>query len=626
MLQNSKLSNFIKEKKLSIKLILVYNLANLIIAAVFYFILPIILNYPPDYVTRNFQLTGVLYHHQLMIILSLVDIIGSILLYIVLKDINLYIGSSAISSHKGSQLSPKYAYLPLFLYFVPIIGSIVITFLFFLAIKVPAIIIVKTLLLIFVAATLEANILLIISKNIIRKLLQKKFLSYSSSINYLSLKSRLPLQIIPLLVISVIFIALICYSRYIEEKSDLLYQIYHPELEKSLGNLPHEVNTDVLISRLEQLSKKVEAEEFFILTPTHKLITLKDTTFDKCFTYELYNALAANKDRIYGITSKTQGIVKIINNNRENWLVGIKYNVSSKLIITYLILSALILLLISIGFLIFITNDLVNDIRHVSINLHKIANRNSLMEHQKLPITSYDEIGDLIISFNQILDLDKEYISTVEELAIAKERNRFSRDVHDTLGQTITNLVGCLDLIRLYLYSSPQKAENYLDKATRTAKEGLTEVKKALSGFSGLTTDNTGLNFLIKQIESLIASYQSNKLKVEFNVFGPDSSIHLKISEAIYRVCQEALTNSVIHGKAHYIKIDLDISSDNIALSIINDGRGCQEIKKGRGLSGMEARVRELAGKINFSSDKTGFKISVNIPINESKSEPLINI
>lgn len=617
MLRNSKLSNFIKEKKLSFKLILVYNLANLIIAAVFYFILPIILNYPPDYVTRNFQLTGVFYHHQLLIILSLVEIIGSILLYIVLKDINLYIGSSTISSHKGSHLSSKYAYLPLFLYFMPIIGSIIITLLFFMAIKIPTIIIFKTLLLIFVAATLEANILLIFSKNIIRKLLQKKFLSYSSSINYLSLKSRLPLQIIPLLVISIIFIALICYSRYIEEKSDLIYQIYHPALEKSLQNLPHEVNTDVLISRLEQLRKKVTAEEFFILTPTHKLITLNDTSFDKFFTYELYNALTAKKDRIYGITSKTQGIVKTIKNKDENWLVGIKYNISSKLIITYMILSALILLLISIGFLIFMTNDLVNDIRHVSINLNKITNRNSLMEHQKLPITSYDEIGDLIISFNQILDLDKENISIAEELAIAKERNRFSRDVHDTLGQTITNLVGCLDLIRLYLYSSPEKAENYLDKATQTAKLGLSEVKKVLSGFSGLTSENISLNSLIKKIELLIKNYQSNKVKVEFNVFGPNSNISLSSSEVIYRICQEALTNAIKHGNAQCIKIDLEIQSDIIVLSIFNDGIGCPDIKKGNGLSWMEERVKELDGSIKFSSNKAGFKIIANIPISK---------
>ena len=621
-----KLSNFVKERKQCFKLILVYSLANLIVAAVFYFILPIILNYPRDYVARNFQLTGVLYHHQYIIILSLAEIIGSVALLILLKDIDFQLISLADGSRKNKCLHSKYASLPLVLYSMPIIGGIIIPLLFFMALKIPAIIITKTLLLIFVATTLEANIMFIYSKSMVRKILQKKFLSYSTSTNYFSLKIRLSLLIIPLFIVSIIFIALFGYSRHIEEKGDYLYQIYLQEFEQSFTNLPSEINNDILLHRLGQLNNTTNFGDLFILTPTKELITLNNSNFDKFFTLELFNALKTNRDRIYGITSETQGIVKTINRINGKWLVGIKYNISSKTIIIHLILGALILFIICIGFLFLITNDLVNDIRRVSNNLNQIANPNSLTEHQKLPITSYDEIGDLIRSFNKILDLEKERISAARELAVAKERNRFARDVHDTLGQTITNLVGCLDMIRLYLNFSPEKAENYLEKATRIAKVGLTEVKQALSGFSGLTIDSTGLNFLIKQMELLIISYQSNKIKVEFNVFGPNSSINLEISEVIYRVCQEALTNAVKHGKAHYIKIDLEIRSDNIALSIFNDGIGCQEITKGHGLSGMEARVKELDGLINFSSDKTGFKISANIPVNERKSETVINI
>ncbi len=93
MLQHSPLWSFIKQRKLCLQLMVVYNLANLFIGAVFYFMLPIILNYSPNFIARNHQLTGVLYHHQFLIILSLIGITGSIALFVLLKDINLHINS-----------------------------------------------------------------------------------------------------------------------------------------------------------------------------------------------------------------------------------------------------------------------------------------------------------------------------------------------------------------------------------------------------------------------------------------------------------------------------------------------------------------------------------------------------
>ncbi len=161
------------------------------------------------------------------------------------------------------------------------------------------------------------------------------------------------------------------------------------------------IPTIIIIKTLLLIFVAANSEDFFILTPKNELITLNETAFDQVFSLELSRALTADKDRIYGITSETQGIVKTIKNHDEIWLVGFKYNISSKMIIAYLILGALILLSISIAFLLFTTNDLANDIRHVSINLNKIANRSSLMEHQKLPITSYPDLK--LLSIFQLL-------------------------------------------------------------------------------------------------------------------------------------------------------------------------------------------------------------------------------
>jgi signal transduction histidine kinase len=84
----------------------------------------------------------------------------------------------------------------------------------------------------------------------------------------------------------------------------------------------------------------------------------------------------------------------------------------------------------------------------------------------------------------------------------------------------------------------------------------------------------------------------------------------------IYRICQEALTNSLRHGKATNVSIILRLSDDMISLYIIDDGVGCKNIKKSIGLSNMENRVMELGGKISFGSDgEKGFNINVDFPL-----------
>jgi signal transduction histidine kinase len=86
--------------------------------------------------------------------------------------------------------------------------------------------------------------------------------------------------------------------------------------------------------------------------------------------------------------------------------------------------------------------------------------------------------------------------------------------------------------------------------------------------------------------------------------------------DALYRLCQEAITNSTRHGKAKNTNIILKFSEDKIRLFIFDDGCGCQNIKKGFGLSGMEQRIHNIHGSIVYGSDgESGFNIRVELPL-----------
>ena len=86
-------------------------------------------------------------------------------------------------------------------------------------------------------------------------------------------------------------------------------------------------------------------------------------------------------------------------------------------------------------------------------------------------------------------------------------------------------------------------------------------------------------------------------------------------TSVVYRICQEALTNALRHGKAHNVSITVELDEEWLCLAVMDDGRGCQEFQKGHGLHGMEERVIHLNGNIVYNHGKPGFSIFVMIPL-----------
>lgn len=87
---------------------------------------------------------------------------------------------------------------------------------------------------------------------------------------------------------------------------------------------------------------------------------------------------------------------------------------------------------------------------------------------------------------------------------------------------------------------------------------------------------------------------------------------------AVYKLCQEVLTNSIRHGKAKNINIIFHICDSYFKIYIIDDGIGCTNIIMGVGLSLMKKRAKELGGIMTFGSNvESGFNINIKIPIKE---------
>lgn len=241
--------------------------------------------------------------------------------------------------------------------------------------------------------------------------------------------------------------------------------------------------------------------------------------------------------------------------------------------------------------------------------LGRIVIFNDVTEYKNL----LDEVHEKNIELSAMNDQLSEYAEKVEELAVIKERNRFARDVHDTLGHTMTLLISLLEVSSITCKQDPVKTEEKLSEALKAARNGLMELRRSIKG---LDPEKLGEENIISSIKKMIDDFKPSGMDIDFTYDGFNSFSSPAYSKVIFRVCQEALTNSLRHGKAKHVNIILKLADSKIKLFIFDDGCGSPSIKKGFGLSGMEQRVKDLDGDIVFGSDgESGFNIRLEIPI-----------
>lgn len=241
--------------------------------------------------------------------------------------------------------------------------------------------------------------------------------------------------------------------------------------------------------------------------------------------------------------------------------------------------------------------------------LGRIILFSDITEYKKL----LDEVNEKNSELSALNDQLSEYAQTVEELAITKERNRFARDVHDTLGHTMTLLISLLEVSSITCKKDPVKTEEKLTEALKAARDGLKELRRSIKGLEPETLQS---NDIISSIKKMIEDFKPSGMKIDFSHDGMENFSYIVYSKVIFRVCQEALTNSLRHGKAKNVNIILRSSGNKLSLFIFDDGCGCSQIKKGFGLSGMEQRVKDLGGTLVFGSDgESGFNIRMEIPL-----------
>lgn len=226
---------------------------------------------------------------------------------------------------------------------------------------------------------------------------------------------------------------------------------------------------------------------------------------------------------------------------------------------------------------------------------------------------------------NEVLARDQE---TTARLAVAGERIRLARELHDVLAHTVMVMVW-----------QAEEAEELLDHADDSSRRrsDLTRPRESLrniqdAGRRGLAELRTLIDVLrddgdlavpapqLTELRTLAELMSRSGLQVELEVEVPDETVPAwppGLATALYRVVQESLTNVLRHSHADCARVSLTTEADGVRCTVVDDGPRRAEPRpgSGHGIAGMQERLDEYGGVVTAESRGAGFQVDAVVPL-----------
>ena len=223
-----------------------------------------------------------------------------------------------------------------------------------------------------------------------------------------------------------------------------------------------------------------------------------------------------------------------------------------------------------------------------------------------------DEIHALNEQLQDVNEQLQEYSVMAEKMAETRERNRLAREIHDTLGHTLTGIAAGIDACLATIGTSPRQTKDQLELISKVTRDGIKEIRRSVSQLRPDALERFSLEYAISKMVSDMNAVSGARVYFDCQVK------NLKFDEdeenAIYRVIQEGITNALRHGHASQIWITIKKEDTDILLQIRDNGIGCKEIKSGFGTKHMKERIKMLSGVVTFDGSD-GFTVNARIPI-----------
>ena len=218
---------------------------------------------------------------------------------------------------------------------------------------------------------------------------------------------------------------------------------------------------------------------------------------------------------------------------------------------------------------------------------------------------------------NQLFEQKKELqqaqytMGTMKELYTLQERNRISREIHDSVGHSLSTIIIQLGAIsKLSEENSPQVSQMSA-QLREFAVKGLQEVRTVVHDLKPEQLTKQQLNVALE--EFIFETKQHSGVEFVFRQNKPTIQLSKEQELTIFRGVQEATTNAIRHGKATKITLLMMYSANELIVTIMDNGVGSSDISLEGGLKALEERLHELQAQLEIKNTEQGFTVQMKL-------------
>ncbi len=226
----------------------------------------------------------------------------------------------------------------------------------------------------------------------------------------------------------------------------------------------------------------------------------------------------------------------------------------------------------------------------------------------------YDKLR---VSDEKLIEANKElegYVESIEELTLLKERNRISREIHDSVGHTLSTAMIQLSAMEAIAEKEDSSMKDMVGNLRAFISESFQDVKRAVRELKPDDYDNYQG---ILRIQEVCKNFERmSGVQVKVIISKDDWNLSTKQINHLYRMTQEVLSNSLKHGKATMVKVIMNFAEDEFVISFNDNGVGTDKIvESGLGLRSIRERAEEIDGLVDMKSNEgNGFFVKVIVP------------
>ncbi|MGW6546625.1 sensor histidine kinase [Streptomyces massasporeus] len=226
--------------------------------------------------------------------------------------------------------------------------------------------------------------------------------------------------------------------------------------------------------------------------------------------------------------------------------------------------------------------------------------------------------------FGRLTDARQRAHRVEAEQAAARERARIAREMHDVLSHAVSLMIVQAEAGPVAVRAAPERAEAAFDAISAAGRDAMAQLRHMLGVLrdDGAGSDGTAPREPqpgLAALPALLDRVRGSGLDVTYRAVGDVRPVPEGVGATVFRVVQEALTNTLKHADAHTVQVQVTYTAVELEVAVSDDGRGAHAVPRrgGHGLVGIRERAAAHGGGAVAGPGEggRGFEVRVRIPV-----------